>query len=91
MAQKPNWQNNEAFQQLHPKKQEMVLRLAEALQNKQITEALPIILQWKQQMSAENISFTAREQEILTNIFMENLSPEGRRQYEYIKPFINRK
>lgn len=91
MTQKPNWQNNEAFQKLHPKKQEMVLRLARALQNKQITEALPVILQWKQQMAAENISFTPGEQEILTNIFMENLSPEGRQQYEYLKTFMNRK
>ena len=89
MAQKVNWQNNEAFQQLHPKKQKMVLLLAESLQNKQITEALPIILQWKQQMAAENISFTPREQEILTNVFMENLSPAGRQQYEYLKSFMN--
>lgn len=91
MTQKPNWQNNEAFKQLHPKKQKMILMLTEALQNKKLTEALPILLQWKQQMAAENISFTASEQEILTEIFMENLSPAGRQQYEYLKPFINGK
>lgn len=89
MAQKANWQNNEAFKQLHPKKQEMILTLAESLQNKNLTEALPVMLQWKQQMAAENISFTAREQEILTNVFLESLPPEGRQQYEYLKPFIN--
>lgn len=88
MTQKPNWQNNEEFKQLHPKKQEMILLLTESLQNKKLTEVLPIMLQWKQQMAAENISFTERENAILTAIFMENLSPAGKQQYEYLKPFI---
>lgn len=91
MTQKPNWQNNEQFKQLHPKKQKMILMLTEALQNKKLTEALPIMLQWKQQMAAENISFTAEENEILSAIFLENLSPAGRQQYEYLKPFIKGK
>lgn len=86
--QKTNWQNHEAFQNLHPQKQKMILLLTESLQNKKLTDALPIIMQWKQQMAAENISFTPEENEILTQIFIENLSPAGRRQYEYLKPFL---
>lgn len=86
--QTTNWQTHEAFQKLHPQKQKMILMLTEALQNKKLTEALPILMQWKQQMAAENISFTPEENEILTEIFMENLSPAGRQQYEYLKPFI---
>ncbi|MDO4168113.1 MAG: hypothetical protein Q4D32_11985 [Eubacteriales bacterium] len=61
MIQKTNWQTHEAFQNLHPKKQKMILMLTEALQDKKLTEALPILMQWKQQMAAENISFTPEE------------------------------
>ena len=39
-------------------------------------------------MSAKNISFTPEENELLTQIFIENLSPAGRQQYEYLKPLI---
>ena len=79
MTEKKNWQNHEAFQNLQPEKQTMILLL---------TEALPVLMQWKQQMSAKNISFTPEENELLTQIFIENLSPAGRQQYEYLKPLI---
>ncbi len=86
--EKTNWQNHEAFQKLQPEKQTMILLLTESLQNKKLTEVLPVLMQWKQQMAARNISFTEEENEMLTQIFMENLSPAGRQQYEYLKPFI---
>ena len=88
MMQKTNWQNHEAFQNLQPEKQKMILLLTEALQNKKLTEALPVLMQWKQQMAAQNITFTTEENEILSQVFLENLSPAGRQQYEYLKPFI---
>lgn len=88
MMQKTNWQNHEAFQNLQPEKQKMILLLTEALQNKKLTEALPVLMQWKQQMAAQNITFTNEENEILSQVFLENLSPSGRQQYEYLKPFI---
>ncbi len=91
MAQKVNLQNHEAFQKLPPEKQKMVIMLTEALQDKSITEALPIMMQWKQQMAAKNISFTAQENELLTAVFMENLSPAGKQQYEYLKSFMKGK
>ncbi|MDE6566537.1 MAG: hypothetical protein K2K70_02250 [Lachnospiraceae bacterium] len=88
MMEKKNWQNHEAFQNLSPEKQTMILLLTESLENKQLTEALPVLMQWKQQLTAKNISFTSEENELLTQIFIENLSPAGRQQYEYLKPLI---
>ena len=88
MMEKKNWQNHEAFQNLSPEKQSMILLLTESLENKQLTEALPVLMQWKQQLTAKNISFTSEENELLTQIFIENLSPAGRQQYEYLKPLI---
>ena len=70
------WQNNEKFRSLDPKKQEM------------ITEALPALMEWKTQIDRENIRFTAEENELLTELFTENLSASGQKQYEFIKPFL---
>ena len=36
----------------------------------------------------ENIRFTAEENELLTELFTENLSASGQKQYEFIKPFL---
>lgn len=88
MIQKAQWQNNERFLKMNPQKQKMILLLTEALEGKKLTEALPILMEWKQKMDHEKISFTQEENEILTEIFTENLSPAGRQQYEFLKPFL---
>ena len=82
------WQNNEKFRSLDPKKQEMILQLTGHLQGHTITEALPALMEWKTQIDRENIRFTAEENELLTELFTENLSPSGQKQYEFIKPFL---
>lgn len=68
------WQNNEKFRSLDPKKQEMILQLTGHLQGHTITEALPALMEWKTQIDRENIRFTAEENELLTELFTENLS-----------------
>lgn len=88
MTQQPQWQNHEGFRAMEPKKQEMVLLLTQKLQGKQMTDALPVLLDWKQTMERENIRFTPEENEMLTELFMANMTPAGRRQYELIKPFL---
>lgn len=82
------WQNNEKFRSLDPKKQEMILQLTGYLQGHTITEALPALMEWKTQIDRENIRFTAEENELLTELFTENLSASGQKQYEFIKPFL---
>lgn len=88
MIKKMKWQNHEAFQQMSPKKQEMILTLSEALENKNLMEALPVLMEWKNRMQRENISFTDQEKDMLTNLMLDNLTPAGKQQYEYIKPFL---
>ena len=90
MTQQPQWQNHEGFRAMEPRKQEMVVLLTKNLQGKKMTDALPVLLDWKQTMERENIRFTPEENQLLTEIFMENMTPEGRKQYEMIKPFIKK-
>ncbi|MCH5266914.1 MAG: hypothetical protein J1E62_01110 [Lachnospiraceae bacterium] len=88
MTQQPQWQNHEGFRAMEPKKQEMVLLLTKNLQGKNINNALPVLLEWKQTMERENIRFTPEENQLLTEIFMANMTPEGRKQFEMLKPFL---
>lgn len=91
MIQKTMWQNKKEFQQLSPQKQQMLLQLTNALEGKKITECLPVLLEWKQTMEQNHIVFTDRENQMITQMLMDNLTPAGKQQYEYIKPFLNNK
>ena len=51
------WHQNEAFRSMEPAKQKMIEQLAASLQGKKLTEALPLLMQWKQTMQRENKSF----------------------------------
>ena len=83
-----NWKQNEAFRQMDPKKQSMVELLTETLKGKKLTEALPVLTQWKKQMQQENIVFTPEENQLLTEIFSSQLTPAQRKQFEYLSHFI---
>lgn len=67
--------NNKAFLQMEPRKQEMVLLLIDSLNNKKLTEALPVLMQFREKMTQEGISFTEEENAMLTEIFTNRLSP----------------
>lgn len=84
-----NLKNNIAFQKMDPKKQQMVSLLIDTLSGKKITEALPVLMSWKEQMNKEGISFTKEEEKILTDILMEQMTPAQKKQYEFLKPFIH--
>ena len=80
-----SWQQNEAFRSMDPKKQKMIEQLAASLQGKKLTEALPLLTHWKQTMQQENIQFTPEENQILTAIFSAQLTPQQKKQFEFIK------
>lgn len=60
---------------MEPRKQEMVLLLIDSLNNKKLTEALPVLMQFREKMTQEGISFTEEENAMLTEIFTNRLSP----------------
>lgn len=80
-----SWQQNEAFRSMDPKKQKMIEQLAASLQGKKLTKALPLLTRWKQTMQQENIQFTPEENQILTAIFSAQLTPQQKKQFEFIK------
>lgn len=91
MSNHSDWKKDQAFLQMNPKKQKMILLLTEALNGKKLTEALPVLMKWKQEMEQEGISFTPEENNLLTEVFTSNLTPAQRQQYEFLKPFIKNK
>lgn len=83
-----DWTHNEAFRKMTPKKQAMVRQLVQTLNGKNVTEALPVLTRWRQQMQQEQIEFTQEENQLLTEIFFHQLTPAQRQQFEYLKQFI---
>lgn len=52
--------NNKAFLQMEPRKQEMVLLLIDSLNNKKLTEALPVLMQFLRENDAGRHFFYRR-------------------------------
>lgn len=90
MIPETNWRNDPDFQAMDPKKQQILIELAQTLQGKKLTEALPLMMEWKGNMDREGISFTPEENALLTSLFTRGLTPAGKQQYEFIKPFLKR-
>lgn len=82
--------NNPAFQQMNPQKQEMLELLIQSLQNKKLTEALPVVMNWNKQMEQKKLSFTPKENELLTAILSAQMSPAQKKQYELIKTMMKK-
>lgn len=83
------WMNQEVFQKMDIRKQTMIELLCDTLEGKKLTEALPVLMEWKKQMQKENISFTEEENQLLTEIFTQQMTPAQKQQYEYLKHFIS--
>ena len=83
-----NWKSNKEFMEMDPKKQHMVELLVNSLHGKNLSEALPILSNWKDKLKSEQISFTAEEDKLLTDIFIELLPPKQKSQYEFLRPFL---
>ncbi len=83
-----NWKNNKSFMQMDQNKQHMVELLVNSLHGKNLSEALPILSNWKDKLRTEQISFTAEEDKLLTDIFIEMLPPKQKSQHEFLRPFL---
>ncbi len=79
---------NPAFCRMDAKKQQMVTELVNSLEHKSLNQALPLLMSWQQNAQQQNITFTREENRMLTDLFMERLSPAQRKQYEALKTFI---
>ena len=84
-----NWKENPDFKAMDSRKQRMVELLFNTLHGKSLETAIPILSNWKAQLNSENITFTKAENQLLTNLFISELSPEQRRKFELIRPFIH--
>ena len=79
---------NSAFQKMDTQKQQMIMLLIQSLQNKNLTQALPVIMNWNKQMQQKKISFTSEENALLTAILSAQMTPAQRKQYETIQAMM---
>lgn len=85
-----NWKRNPAFLNMDLRKQYMIGILFNTLNGKNLNEALPIITNWNMQLKNENISFTNEENELLSQIFLQELAPPQVKQFEMLKSFMKK-
>lgn len=85
-----NWKNSPAFLGMDNIKRQKVEELFNLLRGKNINAALPIVTNWNMQLKQENISFTSQENELLSQLFLAELSPEQMKQFEFLKSFMNK-
>lgn len=85
-----NWKNNPSFLRIDARKRSMIEFLFNSLNGKNINDALPIITNWNMQLKQNNISFTKEENDLLTQIFLQELNPEQIKQFELMKAFMKK-
>lgn len=86
-----DYRQNPAFRQMNPEKQQMIEELIHSLSGRQLTEALPIVTNWKSRMEAKGLSFTPQENELLTEIFSAQMTPAQKKQFMMLQQFMQRK
>lgn len=79
---------NSAFQKMDTQKQQMIMLLIQSLQDKNLNQALPVIMNWNKQMQQKKISFTSEENALLTTILSAQMTPAQRKQYETIQAMM---
>jgi hypothetical protein len=86
-----NLRQNEAFQQISPEKQEMIERLASSLEGRQLSQAMPILTDWKRQMQEKNLTLTPEEDKIITDILFGQLTPSQKKQFDMLTRLMKNK
>ncbi len=85
-----NWRINPACLGRDEMKRQKVEDLFDALNGRNLNEALPVITNWNLQLKQENIQFTNEENELLSEIFLQELPPEQMKQFELLKSFMKK-
>lgn len=85
------FRQNPAFRNMNPEKQQMIEELVQSLSGKQLTEALPVVTNWKKKMEARGLSFTPQENELLTEIFSAQMTPAQKKQFMMLQQFMHKK
>ena len=85
-----NWRNSQAFLSMDAKKRQKVEELFNMLKGRNINDALPVVTSWNMKLKQENISFTQQENELLSQLFLAELSPAQMKQFEFLKSFMKK-
>lgn len=81
----PNWTNNPKLNQIAWDKRTFLQNFITKNKHSNMEELLPLILSLKQSMRKQNMSFTKEEEAILSEVLLENLSPQEKKSFELLK------
>lgn len=70
------WLNHPSFIGMDPKKKEILTLLIQNTKGKSLTQALPLIMATRQELSKHNLSFDEQEQNLLFDVLSQDLSPQ---------------
>lgn len=70
------WLNHPSFKGMDSKKKEILTLLIQNTKGKSLTQALPLIMATRQELSKHNLSFDEQEQNLLFDVLSQDLSTQ---------------
>lgn len=74
------WLNHPSFKEMDSKKKEILTLLIQNTKGKTLTQALPLIMATRQELSKHDLSFDEHEQDLIFEALSQDLSPQEKAQ-----------
>lgn len=79
------WLDHPSFKSMDSKKKEILTLLIQNTKGKSLTQALPLIMATRQELSKHNLSFDDHEQDLIFEALSQDLSPQEKAQVKKIR------
>lgn len=79
------WLDHPSFKGMDSKKKEILTLLIQNTKGKSLTQALPLIMATRQELSKHNLSFDDHEQDLIFEALSQDLSPKEKTQVMKIR------
>ena len=79
------WLDQPSFKSMDSKKKEILTLLIQNTKGKSLTQALPLIMATRQELSKHNLSFDDHEQDLIFEALSQDLSPQEKAQVKKIR------
>lgn len=79
-----SWMNNPLLKDIDPVKLQILTSLANEAGTKKSSELMPFFMSAMNQANEKGVNFTSPEKELLTDILLQQLSPQERKKAETI-------
>lgn len=79
-----SWMDNPLLKDIDPVKLQILTSLANDAGNKKTSELMPFFMSAMNQANQKGVSFTSAEKDLITDILLQQLSPQERKKAETI-------